>query len=259
MDSAYARKYRELHDNHWWWQARKAEVLRHIRNILGNRTDASILDIGCGDGLFFDDLARFGWVEGVEPDERTITQHSRWINRIHHCFFDDTFQSTRRFDLILMLDVLEHLPNQIAALSHIERLLSPGGVLLLTVPAFNILWTKHDDVNHHHIRYTRKLLCQQLMLSGLESVNSHYLFHWLFPLKIAIKIKEYLLRSGPQLPSVPSDRMNNMLLSLCLSEQGIFSSRHLPWGSSLIAECRSISGPCTADLVVAEDYSLAAI
>ena len=67
MDPEYAARYAELHATHWWWRAREAfvlDALKRRRGAVGGR----ILDVGCGDGLLFGELARLGEVEGVEPD-----------------------------------------------------------------------------------------------------------------------------------------------------------------------------------------------
>ena len=66
MDSEYGKRYRELHENHWWWRAREEIVCEELRRRLADRTPVTILDVGCGDGLLFDRLQEFGGVDGIE-------------------------------------------------------------------------------------------------------------------------------------------------------------------------------------------------
>src|SRR5947207_3124809 len=109
MDVQYAAAYPELYHRHWWWRVREEILLRKIRRILPDGHDARILDVGCGSGLFFDRLEQFGYVEGVEADQAAVERSGRWRNRIAVGNLDATYSPAARYDLILMLDVLEHI------------------------------------------------------------------------------------------------------------------------------------------------------
>src|SRR5580700_1961216 len=114
----YARQYRDLYTRHWWWRARERAILRVIRRRLGSSSCLRILDVGCGDGLFFNRLAEFGDVDGVEPDEGLVNPQGPFRERIRIAPFDTNFRSSAPYSLVLMLDVLEHLNNHIEALHH---------------------------------------------------------------------------------------------------------------------------------------------
>ena len=105
--------------------------------------------------MFFDRLLEYGEVEGIEPSAELVNPAGVHRQRIHVRPFDESFQPANRYSLILMLDVLEHLDDPVGALRHAVQLLSSGGTILITVPAFNLLWTNHDVINHHRVRYTR--------------------------------------------------------------------------------------------------------
>ena len=143
MDLEYALQYRTLYNQHWWWRAREHYILNLLRH-LPLPQPASILDIGCGDGLFFDALENFGTPYGIEPDQNLLSDDSKWRPHIWSIPFDRKFDTDQRFNLILMLDVLEHIDDDVDALQRAVRFLKPGGIVLLTVPALGSLWTDHD-------------------------------------------------------------------------------------------------------------------
>lgn len=191
--------------------------------------------MGCGDGLLFNSLAGFGRVFGVEADETTLAADSPWRPQIYCQPFDADFQPGQTFDLILMLDVLEHLAEPEAALEHARRLLSPAGRLLITVPALNALWTTHDDVNHHYLRYDRQSFRSLARAAGVDVLALRYFFHWTCPIKLLIRMKERLWTTRPEPPRVPQKLINQMCLALSCAEQTLTGRLRLPFGSSLLA------------------------
>ena len=168
MRDDYLKRYRELYQQHWWWRAREKLILKTLRAQQPPGGWKRILDVGCGDGLLFDQLIPFGEVEGVEPSAASVSEHGPHRSRIHICAFDENFQPGKEFTLILMLDVLEHLADPAAALRRALALLAPAGMLLVTVPAFKALWTNHDVVNEHVTRYTRRTFRELARQAGLE-------------------------------------------------------------------------------------------
>ncbi len=234
MDPEYARRYRDLHERHWWWRAREAMIVDLLRRLGPEAGFGPILDIGCGDALFFERLQEFGAPEGLEPDAQVVSEETRRRWNLHLCPFDDRFAPGRRYGLILMLDVLEHLIDDAAALRRAARLLVPGGALVLTVPAFRLLWTSHDDLNCHQTRYTRATMLRALASTPFEIVCLRYFFNWLFPIKLMIRAKEQILGRRSTLPRVPPRMLNHLFRSLSRCEQHSWGRLPLPFGSSLL-------------------------
>lgn len=234
MDADYAARYRDLYRRHWWWRAREAVVFRELRDMLSRDRPARILDVGCGDGLFFDRLKGFGTIEGVEPDISVLDPQGPWRAAIHAGPFDETFQPAHRYDCILMMDVLEHMDRPDLAVRRARALLEPQGHLLVTVPAFSWLWTRHDDLNHHVRRYDRRGLRTLLRDGGLVIERERFLFQWVVLAKLLIRIGEGVHRSPPKPPSVPVAPLNALLRGLTRAELAVATRLPIPFGSSLL-------------------------
>ncbi|MFZ0637872.1 MAG: class I SAM-dependent methyltransferase [Candidatus Acidiferrales bacterium] len=237
MEPEYARQYRDLYTRHWWWRAREEAILEVLRRRVPRNKRLRILDVGCGDGLFFDRLAEFGDVDGVEPDEALVDPHGPHRTRIRIAPFDANFGSPESFDLILMLDVLEHLDDPPEALRRAHSLLAPNGALLLTVPAFQLLWTNHDVINHHRLRYRRATLRPLLNQASFSILEERYWYQWTCPAKLAIRLVESVFRRPPAVARVPPAWINRPLYWISRTEQRTLGAIGTPFGSSLMVYC----------------------
>jgi SAM-dependent methyltransferase len=238
LEAQYSRQYRELYTTHWWWRAREEAIVHTLRQVQPPEGFGHILDVGCGDGLLFDRLAEFGEPEGIEPDVNTLTSTIHHTSTIHVCPFDENFQPGKQYGLILMLDVLEHLTDAVAAVQKVRALLRPGGTFLATVPAFQALWTNHDVINHHVRRYTKKTLHDLVAASGMIVNDEQYWFNWLFLPKLTTRIIESIFHIQPQNPRVPTRWLNRLLYLLSRSEHLVFSCFRVPFGSSVMLLAR---------------------
>jgi SAM-dependent methyltransferase len=234
VDSKYGEVYRELFEKHWWWRSRTELIIDKLHQIRPATGWKHILDIGCGDALFFDRLAEFGEVEGVEPSVDLVSSDNPYRNRVYLCPFDESFRPGKQYSLILLLDVLEHLPDPVGALKHAMSLLAPDGFILITVPAFMALWTNHDDLNHHLIRYTKQSFSDVARQSDLHVREGRYLYHWTFPVKLAVRAMEKIVRSKPEPPKIPIAWVNAALFWMSRFEQKTLSLISMPFGSSLM-------------------------
>jgi SAM-dependent methyltransferase len=234
MEPAYGERYRSLFENHWWWRARTKFVVETLRRICPPQGWKSILDIGCGDALFFAHLSEFGEVEGVEPCGELVDSANPYLDRIHICPFDENFRPGKNYSLILMLDVLEHLEDPVAALRHVLRLLAPQGTFVATVPAFMSLWTNHDVMNRHYTRYTKSGFRKLARQVGFDIHEERYLYHWTFPAKLGVRAMETLLRRKPSPAAIPAGWLNEALYWISRMEQRTLSVLPVPFGSSMM-------------------------
>jgi 2-polyprenyl-3-methyl-5-hydroxy-6-metoxy-1,4-benzoquinol methylase len=238
VDPTYGERYRELHNHHWWWRSREKLVLGELDRLRPEAGWRRALDVGCGDGLFFGQLRRYAdVVEGVEPDSRLLSEDRSSDGSIHLRTFDATFDPGCRYDLMVFLDVLEHMEDPVAAVRHASTLMEEGGVVLVTVPAFRHLWTTHDALNHHLTRYRRAELFE-LLSAGFAVERARYFFRWVHPAKVAQRAMEALRRPAPQAPSLPPRFVNRALYALSRGEETLLGRVPIPVGSSLLAVAR---------------------
>ena len=236
MQAEYARAYENLYRNHWWWRAREDYLISVLRRRLPENGTGRILDVGCGSGLFFERLEPFGEVRGVETDVSLRTGISAIDDRIHWGPLEEV-AAPARFTCILMLDVLEHMTDPVSALRQAHGMLETRGILLATVPAFQMLWTKHDDMNQHVRRYSKRTFRPLLARAGFRTEQLRYFFHWTFAAKLLVRATESVgrgLPSGPGIPPIPPARFNHALYVFSRLEQLCLRALPLPFGSSLL-------------------------
>lgn len=233
MDRDLAARYGELYRRHWWWRAREA-MLVDVIGALPLPASARILDVGCGDGLFFDRLGAFGEVRGIEVDESLLTPDGPHRERISTRPLGASEYAGSAFHLITALDAIEHMEDDSTAVRDMVAMLSPGGWLVITVPAFMLLWDRHDEINHHYRRYTRATLRRLLEPHG-EIRRLRYAFAGLFVPKLAAKGLGRLRGGGLVQDVIPSAPLNRVLAAYFRIENRITGRLGAPFGTSLLA------------------------
>ena len=242
MLAPYARNYRRLWEEHWWWRGRRRFVLDWVRRLSVRRPPERILDVGCGDGLFFDDLSRFGEPWGVEADEGLVDPAGKWAPRIKIAPFGADYDDGRSYGLVLMLDSLEHIADDGAAARRAAALLEPGGFIFLTVPALPSLWSVHDAANNHFRRYTRPALRAVMESTGLEVETVGSFFLWpilpMYARKLLGGGRPPAAAAGDYAVLPPPRAVNAVLRAATAFEQRLTGPNGAPIGSSLFAVAR---------------------
>ena len=236
MQANYSEQYIRLWKNHWWWQSRHELVMRTIRKLHKQAQVKSnsfrILDIGCGGGVAFDDVSQFGDVYGIEPDPHLAVALPHWRDRIEWRLFDNDYVPQEPFNLVLMLDVLEHIQHDEDALLHLKNVLEPGGFAIITVPALEALWSAHDEVNLHYRRYTAANLKTLLTSCGFQVRKLHYYFSWSLPLMYLRKF--FAQNTASYLVDVPRWPINGAFKTISNFENLLRRFQlSMPLGSSL--------------------------
>jgi len=254
-DPTFFDKLLKVEDHHFWFRARN-NVIRTLVSQLTDRfkTGYHVLEVGCGNGnvlRFLESSCQHGYVFGMDifAESLHIARRRTDCGLIQGDMQHPPFHTP--FDLIGMFDVLEHLPDDLQVLRDIHAMLSPQGVLLLTVPAHPSLWSYFDS-QHHYRRYTVAALEQKLAETGYDV---EFLTQYMSVLYPAIWLVRKLTDFIDRRPAVDAERtrelterelrivpgVNDFLLWLLSCEVVLLRRRiHLPVGTSLVAIARKL-------------------
>jgi SAM-dependent methyltransferase len=243
MDREYELQTHRAEDRHWWYRGRR-RVLERVISQLRLPARARILDAGCGSGRNMVEFARHGVVTGVELSETSVSlARERNSGEVIEGSVLEMPFAADSFELAASLDVIEHLEDDLAALRELRRVVAPGGALLVTVPAYQWLWSGHDEINHHHRRYTRSSLLQVAQQAGWEPVRTTYFNSLLLPAAITLRVLDRFSSSKTTESSldlwVPPTAFNWLLeRPLALEAAMISRGGRIPAGLSLLAVFR---------------------
>lgn len=247
MEETANRQFVELERTHFWFVGRRRIFFHLIDRELGGRTDATILDVGCGAGGMLEPLARYGDVTGVDMQQELVDFcHERGFPNVVLGDAYDLPAADGTVDLLTLFDTIEHVPDDARVLTEVHRVLKPGGIVFISVPAYQFLYANNDRVAHHERRYTGPRLRARLTAAGLQPIQVTYFNTFLFPAILpAVLAKKALERL-----SDPGDRtnlshtmnpvMNRALAATMSAERRILARRSFPFGHSIIAIARRV-------------------
>lgn len=230
----YTRMY-ELEDRYWWFVGRRKVALGLLQRWTQGHP-GRVLDIGCGTGVIFQELSKIGDPVGLDFSSLALGYcRKRGLKPLINADGQALPFKSNEFDGAIGLDIFEHIKDDRRALSEAFRVLKPGGVLVLSVPAFMSLWSPHDVALMHFRRYTRPQMRSLLETVGFKVQRSSYSVFFLFPIVLLIRFLEKRRKGEAKasLPGVPG-WFNSMLIRLQTIEAWLIARCGLPWGSSVI-------------------------
>lgn len=245
MDAEVYARMAELDSEHWWFAARRQILQSVIRRVVRPPADADILEIGCGTGHNLEMLSRFGRVSATElNDEARKLAAKRLGRKVHSAALPDlSMFKPDSFDLVALLDVLEHIEGDFEALTAIRPLLKPGGALIITVPANPWMWSAHDVSHHHYRRYRRREIAALATSAGYRIQLLSPFNTLLFPLIAAARAAGKLTGREAADDSMPPAPVNGILRSIFAAEAGLVGRVPMPAGVSLLAVLRRVVDP----------------
>ncbi|MGQ9730227.1 MAG: methyltransferase domain-containing protein [Candidatus Zipacnadales bacterium] len=230
---------RELEDQYWWFVARRRLVLALLDDAKP-RSDC-LLDGGCGTGAMLAELNHRGLAYGVDVSSAALKLcRERGLERLAQMDLQCLAFAAESFTAATLCDVLEHIENDRQALDEIARVLQPGGVLIATFPALNVLWSSHDEALGHRRRYNAHEVYQIFNAAGLTVEKLSYGLFFLFPVALVLRAGQRLLNRLRPRPArtgiIPIPRwLNRLIIGLMDLENAIIRRLNLPIGVSLVA------------------------
>ena len=225
------------HDTtHWWYRARREILADFLTRWGGLPKQARILEIGCGTGHNLPMLGAFGTVDAIEIDPAARDIASARLGKPVGAAPLPELTGVERgsYDLIAVLDVVEHIADDVAALKAMAECLKPGGKILITVPAHQWMWSAHDVVNHHHRRYSKAGLTAVIRAAGLEPRKLGYFNSLLFPLAAAARLAGRLTGKDDSDDSPPPKIVNTLFEAIFRLERHLVGRVPLTPGVSII-------------------------
>ncbi len=241
MDRSPYKNYFKIEKEHWLMKIRRTIVQDSLDRYLGKAPKhTKLLDFGCGSGIFVEELEKAGFdAHGVDISDEAVRfgalQGIKNLSVIdsHKINFPDN-----TFDVVLSMDVLEHLEDEEWALKEIERILKPNGIFVVMVPAYMFLWGVQDEVAHHYRRYTKGSLLKVVKdKTKLNTVRSTYFNTFLFtPIALVRLVSRLFKIKGRESDfDLNSPMLNKILFSIFNFERKILKKINFPFGVSILA------------------------
>lgn len=236
MDRQVYERMRGLEDRHWWFKARR-EILTDQISRLGLPGGAKVLEVGCGTGGNLGMLARFGAVTGMEPDDeaRGFAAEKAGVPVEAGLLPDGLPFQPGAFDLVAALDVIEHVNDDAGSVKALGGLLKPGGFMVTTVPAYQWMWSPHDELHHHKRRYVLGDYRRLFDEAGLKVRKASYFNTALFAPIALVRLAKLLLglKSADE-DSMPSAPINALFRRLFSGERLWLRGGAFPFGVSIL-------------------------
>ena len=237
MEPQVYLRHIENEETHWWFKARRAIISSMIKNNINFESrKINILDYGAGSGTNISMLNKFGYVHVYEKNEKTSLFLEEKFKKYENIKVIQKPNNKNFFDLILIADVLEHVEDDVAILQYLSELLNKNGQILITVPSFNLLFSKKDEILHHHRRYTKKNLKKIISKNFNITKLSYYNFFLFIPIAISlIFLRIFGINFIDSVEKKPNATLNSILFQIFHSEKFLLNFLNFPFGISLIA------------------------
>ena len=237
MDRAIYASMAEVDTTHWWYVARRDVLAALVARKVALPPDARVLEVGCGTGHNLAMLGGFGRVDAVELDDFARELATRRLGRPVSPGALPELPGIARdaYDMVALLDVLEHVEDDVAALRAIAARMKPGATLLLTVPQHMWMWSGHDVANHHFRRYTKRTLRAAADAAGMRITLLQSFNSLLFPLAVAARAAANARGQEGKQDALPSAPVNRVLTEIFAFERHLVGRMPMLPGLSLVA------------------------
>jgi len=237
----YAEMYK-LESFYWWFVARRRLLESLVREISSSFKRPVMLDVGCGTGMNFSVLAKYGDTFSSDASEAALNfSKGRGIDGLVRSHIEQLPFLPGAFDVVTALDVLEHIDDDLRGLDELLRVTREGGVLVITVPAYGFLWSEHDEALHHRRRYAASELRNKLTNAGFSVERiTYYITLLFFPIlfmRFAQSVSKKSIQAKTSHVILPG-WINSILIAILGFERLLLRWINLPFGVSIVCLAR---------------------
>ncbi len=247
MNTNEYAKMSQFEKDYWWHRGRLNLLDVLIKKYAPKKENYTILEVGCGTGENTSYLSKYGNVTGIDISAEAISFCEKrglkdiYLTDILNASPDQPYYKKSGYDVILALDVLEHIQDDVRAMQKIHELLSDDGIFIATVPAHKFLWSEHDEALHHKRRYHSLEIKKKLADAGFKVIKKSYFIFTFFPIIVLYRLwgnifgkSAYPKTSYVILPKF----LNSLLYKLLKFESLLIDKIDLPAGVTIITVAR---------------------
>ena len=235
-DQEYEKLYK--FEQYYWWHIGRKVILKSLLQRLLVNKQGQILEIGCGTGGNLKILSNWGKTLGIDNSAKALDFCKK--NGLDNILFENAEKmdfSGESFDLIVALDVLEHIKEDGKVVRKAWKALKQNGYFIITVPAYQFLWSEHDRALKHYRRYTASNLAKILQEANFNIIKMSYLVSFVFPFVFGYRMLRKILfpnnKKNLAYFSLPRP-INNFFILLLQIENFLIRYINLPFGTSII-------------------------
>ena len=243
MDPRIYKLHIENEKEHWWYKGRREIISSIISKFVFKNNKLKILDFGAGSGANTIALSHYGEVYVYEKNENALQLLKKRFEKISDIFVLDEINENIFFDLIIATDVIEHIENDDEIIKFFSKVLKNDGNILITVPAYNFLYTERDKVLGHFRRYNINTLKKKTNKYFKIIKLSYYNFFLFFlSLVLFVSLKLFKIKSLITSPeNTPNFFLNNLFYKIFASEKFFLKHINFPVGASIVCLAKKIN------------------
>ena len=240
---------------HFWYRGRHRLLLNVLKKEIslrfGSATGLRAIDMGggCGGWVEYLNAHQGDWFQELalaDSSIRALSLAEPLVGSFAPRYQIDLLDLgwSAEWDIVFLLDVLEHIPDQVEALRQVRRSMRPGGLLFVTTPALKFFWTYNDDLVHHQRRYCKKDFLDMGKYVGLDLLRTDYFMFFLSPVLLLSRLlyqpiteatpdqlQDHLMRTH----GIPEEPINTVLTTVLSIEASAVNHINFPWGTSILA------------------------
>lgn len=237
MDESNFELYDVLPKQLWWIKTRN-DLIEKLLKKYPTKEKLKILDLGCGTGFNFEAISTFGECYGLDISKSALKQAKKLGYKQLICGNAlNTKLKENSFDVVLCMDIIEHLEEDLKLMKEVKRILKPEGICLFTVPAYKFLWSKDDELAQHVRRYTLTKIKRKIKKAGFKIKLLSYRYFFIFlPTFLLFQFQKFKKNSKNSLDYSPKKGfVNNTLQKIMNFENKLISKKvSFPCGAGIV-------------------------